>query len=79
MITKDMKKYRKSYYNKNREYLLSYSKWYYKFCKWEQGEIDFDEVQEKPIKENKHNRKKKLTSAERIIKKEYGNFTVHFE
>jgi|DEB0MinimDraft_6_1074348.scaffolds.fasta_scaffold03948_4 hypothetical protein len=48
MLTQDIEDYRKSYYKKNQQYLLEYSKWYYSYRKYLDGKCDYDDVRDKP-------------------------------
>ena len=50
MLTQDMRKYRREYYKKNREYLLNYSKWYYTYLKYVNNQIPIEKVLKKPDK-----------------------------
>lgn len=87
MLTADMKAYRKNYYKENREYLLSYSKWYYRYLKYEEGLISYDELENKPIKDKEVKKRRSKNNYDPVLKeykqkpsmkKIYGNFVVVF-
>ena len=51
MLTADIIQYRKNYYQKHKQYLLAYSKWYYSDLKFREGKLKNEEVLSKPPKE----------------------------
>jgi hypothetical protein len=77
MLTADMKKYRREYYLKNREYLLAYSKWFYRYSKYEKGIIPIEECREKPINKKVNKKKKKDENIE-TLKFHHGKFILEF-
>ncbi len=74
---KTIQDYRKEYYLKNKDYLLSYQKWYYSKRRYELGIIKECQVYPKPRREETFSEKKK--KEDKFMKKTYGSFTIHFE
>lgn len=74
---KNLQEYRRQYYRKNKDYLLSYQKWYYSNRRYQLGIIEKSEVFPKPNRGETFSEKKK--KEEKLMKKTYGSFTIHFE
>ena len=55
----NIQEYRRDYYRKNKEYLLSYQKWYYSNRRYEIGLINKSQVFPKPDREERFTVKKK--------------------
>lgn len=95
MLTENMIEYRKKYYQKNRDYLLNYSKWYYRYLKYEKGNITFEELDNKPTRiklvkkknksrigstrENYNLRNNNNSNNTEYFKKKKGKFYVNFD
>ncbi len=94
MLTENMIEYRKKYYEMNRDYLLNYSKWYYRYLKYERGDITFEELDNKPTRIKLVRKKNKRIGSTRenykirnnnnnnntdYFKKEKGKFYVNFD
>lgn len=73
----NIQEYRKEYYRKNKNYLLSYQKWYYTNRRFQAGLIDKSFVYPKPDKNERYTVKEKKMQNSLIIEK--GNFTITFD
>ena len=71
MLTENMIEYRKDYYKNNRDYLLNYSKWYYRYLKYERGEITFEDLDNKPTRIKLVKKKKKGNHISTICRNDY--------
>ena len=74
---KSIQDYRRDYYRNNKDYLLSYQKWYYSNRRYELGLIKKKDIYPKPNRRETYSVQKKKEKM--FLKKTYGNFTIHFE
>ena len=72
--TRDLKEYRKKYYNDNKVHLNAYQKWYGSYKKFLLDELTIDEVPDKPKKKDKA-----LNPKINKIKFSKGEFLINFE
>jgi len=77
MSSKDIREYRKNYYQENKEYLLAYQRWYYTNRRYEMGLIEKEEIQEKPCPSTRKFAEKK--KKEKMMTKKYGKFIISFQ
>jgi hypothetical protein len=76
-MVKDIRKYRRQYYQDNKEYLLAYQRWYYSTRRYEAGLIKLEDVKEKPCPSTRKYSKQKKQEKMMTIKN--GTFILVFD